>query len=387
MISLRPHYFTSESVTEGHPDKIADQISDAILDAILSFDRDARVAVECLLKTGLCMIAGEVSSKAQVKYNDIARHTIEKIGYDAARHGFNGTTCAVLTAIDEQSKDIALGVDAKSGKEQGAGDQGMMFGYACDETPELMPLPITYAHALAQRLAHVRKTKLLPFLGPDGKTQITIFYDQGKPVGIKDIVVSTQHDAGIAESTIKEAVMEEVIKKVVKKEHLKPEIEYHINPTGAFVIGGPRGDAGLTGRKIIVDTYGGMGRHGGGAFSGKDPSKVDRSAAYMARYLAKNIVAAGLALRCEVQLAYAIGLSDPVSVMVNTFGTALVPEQNIEAAIIEIAPLKPAALIEHLDLKRPIYEKTACYGHFGRAEPEFSWEELNLIDKLKSRVL
>lgn len=387
MISLRPHYFTSESVTEGHPDKMADQISDAILDAILTEDPESRVAVECLLKTGLCMLAGEVTSRAKIKYNEIARRTIDKIGYDASLHGFDGKSCAVLTAIEEQSQDIALGVDARAGKEQGAGDQGMMFGYACDETPELMPLPITYAHALAHRLAEVRKTKIIPFLGPDGKTQVTVFYDQGKPVGIRDIVISSQHEAQVSQKNIKEAIMEEVIKKVIKKEYLSSQVNCHINPTGAFVIGGPKGDAGLTGRKIIVDTYGGMGRHGGGAFSGKDPSKVDRSAAYMARYLAKNIVAAGLSRTAEVQLAYAIGLSDPVSVMVNTFGTAIVPEEKIENGIIAIAPLKPAALIEHLNLKRPIYEKTAAYGHFGRREPEFTWERLDLAEKLKASIL
>lgn len=387
MISQRPHYFTSESVTEGHPDKMADQISDAILDAILAEDRESRVAVECLLKTGLCMIAGEVTTHAKVNFSEIARNTINKIGYDASIHGFDGKTCAVLVAIEEQSRDIALGVDARAGKEQGAGDQGMMFGYACDETPEFMPMPITYAHALAHRLAQVRKTKIVPFLGPDGKTQVTVFYDQGRPVGIKDIVVSSQHEAGVSQKTIEEAIMEEVIKKTIKKEHMRPQVQIHINPTGAFIIGGPKGDAGLTGRKIIVDTYGGMGRHGGGAFSGKDPSKVDRSAAYMARYVAKNVVAAGLARLCEVQLAYAIGISNPISVMVNTFGTAVVPEEKIESAIMAIAPLKPAALIEHLDLKRPIYEKTASYGHFGRREPEFTWERTDLAEKLKGSVL
>ncbi len=387
MISNRPHLFTSESVTEGHPDKVADQISDAVLDAYLSQDRDSRVAVECVLKTGLCLIAGEVRSKEHVNIAEIARKKIQEIGYVAADHGFDGETCSVLVAVEGQSKDIAIGVDATDKKEQGAGDQGMMFGFACDDTPEFMPLPITYAHALAARLAHVRKSKILPFLGPDGKTQVTVFYDQGRPVGIKEIVVSSQHLDGISQSSIREALIEEVIKKTIKREHMMVDIRFHINPTGAFVIGGPKGDTGLTGRKIIVDTYGGMGRHGGGAFSGKDPSKVDRSAAYMARYLAKNVVAAGLARRCEVQLAYAIGMSDPVSVMVHSFGTSVVPEEKIEDAIKRIAPLKPAGLIEHLKLRRPIYQMTASYGHFGRAEPEFSWERTDLADALRKHVL
>lgn len=387
MISLRPHYFTSESVTEGHPDKMADQISDAVLDAILALDPEARVAVECLLKTGLCMIAGEVSTKSQVKYSDIARAKINEIGYEALEHGFDAQTCAVLTAIDEQSADIALGVDSRGDKEQGAGDQGMMFGYACNENEEFMPMAISYAHALAKKLALVRHSHKLPFLGPDGKTQVTVCYDQGRPVGINEIVISSQHRAGIPQEVIKEALVEEVIKSTIPESRLLPGVKFHINPTGAFVIGGPKGDTGLTGRKIIVDTYGGMGRHGGGAFSGKDPSKVDRSAAYMARYLAKNVVAAGLAQRCEVQLAYAIGVSTPISVMVSTFQTSSVPEEKIEEAIKSIAPLKPAEIIRHLDLKRPIYQKTSCYGHFGRSEPEFSWERLDLVEKLKSRIL
>jgi S-adenosylmethionine synthetase len=384
MISQRKHYFTSESVTEGHPDKMADQISDAILDAILVQDPNARVAVETLLKTGLCVLAGEVTAKAHVNMVDVARRTIDKIGYDASIHGFDGKTCAVLTAIEGQSPDIAMGVDERADKEQGAGDQGMMFGYACDETAQLMPMPISYANALAERLAFVRKTKVVPFLGPDGKTQVTVCYEFGRPVGVSDIVVSSQHLPNISQGHVKEALMEEVIKKVIKKEHLMPEVQFHINPTGAFVIGGPVGDTGLTGRKIIVDTYGGMGRHGGGAFSGKDPSKVDRSGAYMARYIAKNVVAAGLATTCEVQIAYAIGMSEPVSLMVNTFGTATIDEANIEKAIWAIAPLKPKAIIEHLKLKRPIYEKTAAYGHFGRPLKEFTWEALDLVDSLKA---
>lgn len=386
MISKRPHLFTSESVTEGHPDKMADQISDAIVDAFLKGDPDSRVAVECLLKTGLCLVAGEVRSKTQVDYSKIARKTIDDIGYVATEHGFDGQLCSVLVAIEEQSKDIAIGVDATAEKEQGAGDQGMMMGFACDETPELMPFAITYAHALAKRLAFVRKNNILPFLGPDGKTQITTLYDRERPVGIKDIVISSQHVKDVTQKMVHEGIIEEVIKKTIKKEHLLPDVKFHINPTGVFLIGGPVGDTGLTGRKIIVDTYGGMGRHGGGAFSGKDPSKVDRSAAYMARYLAKNIVAAGLATRCEVQLAYAIGMSEPISLMVNSFNTALVDEEKIEAAIRRIAPLKPAELIEHLKLRRPIYLKTARYGHFGRPEPEFTWERLDLIDELKNAV-
>ncbi|USN51941.1 MAG: methionine adenosyltransferase [Myxococcales bacterium] len=386
-MSQRPHVFTSESVTEGHPDKIADQISDAILDAILSKDPQGRVAIECLLKSNLCIIAGEVSSHAQLNYAAIAREVIKNIGYRAEKHDFDARLCTILTSIDEQSKDIALGVDASADKEQGAGDQGMMFGYACDETPEFMPLSITYAHALAQQLASVRKRNVVPFLGPDGKTQVTVEYEQGRPKGISTLVISSQHDEGISQTTIKEAIIEEVIKPIVKKEHLLPDIKFHINPTGAFVIGGPVGDSGLTGRKIIVDTYGGMGRHGGGAFSGKDPSKVDRSAAYLARYIAKNVVAAGLARQCEVQLAYAIGESNPVSVMLNTFGTAVVDESKIEDVIKTSIPLKPAGLIEYLDLRKPIYQKTATYGHFGRNDIELSWEQISFAQQLKQKVL
>lgn len=386
MISNRPHLFTSESVTEGHPDKMADQISDAILDALLAGDPDSRVAVECLLKTGLCMIAGEVTSKSEIHFNRIARRVIEDIGYNSSTHGFDGQHCSVQVAIEEQSPDIAIGVNATSDREQGAGDQGMMFGFACNETKELMPLPIMYAHDLARRLAQVRKNNVVPFLGPDGKTQVTVLYENGVPTGIKDIVVSAQHREGISYANIREAIVEEVIKKTILKEHLLHDAKFHINPTGVFITGGPQGDTGLTGRKIIVDTYGGMGRHGGGAFSGKDPSKVDRSAAYMARYLAKNVVDAGLATRCEVQLAYAIGMSNPISVMVNSFNTATVPEEKIERAIMHVAPLKPAGLIEHLKLRRPIYQKTAAYGHFGRTEPEFTWERVDLVEKIKGAI-
>lgn len=387
MISKRAHLFTSESVTEGHPDKMADQVSDAILDAYLAHDSDARVAVECMVKTGLCFVAGEVRTKTQINAIEVARRALDAIGYNAADHGYDGQTCSVLVAIEGQSKDIAIGVDETATKEMGAGDQGMMFGFACDETENFMPLPITYAHALAERLTSVRKTNVLPFLGPDGKTQVTIVYENERPVGVKDIVISSQHLAGVQQASLKEAIVEEVIKKTIRKEDLLPDVKFHINPTGAFVIGGPVGDTGLTGRKIIVDTYGGMGRHGGGAFSGKDPSKVDRSAAYMARYLAKNVVAAGLAKRCELQLAYAIGMSEPISVMVNSFNTAIVSEDKIENAIKRIAPLKPAGLIEHLRLKRAIYSKTAAYGHFGRSLPEFTWEKLDLVEKLKEQVL
>jgi S-adenosylmethionine synthetase len=361
MISSRPHLFTSESVTEGHPDKMADQISDAVLDAYLEHDKVARVAVECLLKTGLCLVAGEVRSNAHINFSEIVRKKIDEIGYVDRDHGFDGQTCSVLIAIEAQSKDIALGMDATVEKEQGAG--------------------------LAKRLASVRKSKILPFLGPDGKTQVTVLYENARPVGIKDVVISSQHLREISQSVIREAIIEEVIKKTIKKEHLLSDIKFHINPTGTFVVGGPVGDTGLTGRKIIVDTYGGMGRHGGGAFSGKDPSKVDRSAAYMARYLAKNVVAAGLAKRCEVQIAYAIGVSSPISVMVNSFNTAVVAEEKIENAIKLIAPLKPAELINHLKLLQPIYSKTAAYGHFGRSEPEFTWEHTDLVDTLKRHVL
>jgi S-adenosylmethionine synthetase len=386
MISSRSHLFTSESVTEGHPDKMADQASDAILDAFLLNDPDAHVAIECLFKTGMCLVAGEVRSNIKVNYSEVVRKTISDIGYKAALHNFDGDQCAVLVAVEGQSKDIARGVDATQTKEQGAGDQGMMFGFACDETPEFMPLPITYAHRLAERLAWVRKSGLVPFLCPDGKTQVTVLYEKKKPVGINDIVISSQHLPEISQSAIREAITEEVIKKIIMPEHMMPHTQIHINPTGSFVIGGPVGDTGLTGRKIIVDTYGGMGRHGGGAFSGKDPSKVDRSAAYMARYLAKNIVAAGLASRCEVQLAYAIGESLPLSLLVNTFDTATVNEEKIEAALKKIAPIKPASIIEHLALKRPIYTKTAAYGHFGREYPEFYWERTDFMNKLKSLV-
>ncbi len=384
--------FTSESVTEGHPDKMSDQVSDAILDAILAQEKnpaDARVAVETLFKTGICMVAGEVRTSGWVDIPKIVRRTINRIGFTSSDMGFDGNTCGVMSAIEEQSSDIAVGVDAKkkkSGKEkeQGAGDQGLMFGYACDETKELMPMPIAYAHRLTKRLADVRKKKILPWVRPDGKSQVSIRYEGGKATGIDAVVISTQHSPEVKQKQIKEGIMEEVIKKALPEKLLGKKTIYHVNPTGIFVVGGPMGDAGLTGRKIIVDTYGGMGRHGGGAFSGKDPSKVDRSAAYMARYVAKNIVAAGLASRAEVQLAYAIGVADPVSVMVETFGTALVPEETIEAAVRRLFPLRPAGLIKHLNLLRPIYEQTAAYGHFGRTGDAFTWEKTDMADKLKA---
>jgi S-adenosylmethionine synthetase len=383
----RNFLFTSESVTEGHPDKMSDQVSDAILDAILTQDpnpENARCAVETLFKTGICMVAGEVRTEAWVDIPKVVRHTIKKIGYTHSDYGFDGNTCGVMSAIEEQSQDIAVGVDAqkKKKKSQGAGDQGLMFGYACNDTRELMPMPIAFAHRLTKRLADVRKKGILPWVRPDGKSQVSIAYEDGRPTHVNTVVISTQHAPEIKKKQLREGIIEEVINKVIPKELLAKKPTFHVNPTGIFVVGGPMGDAGVTGRKIIVDTYGGMGRHGGGAFSGKDPSKVDRSAAYMARYVAKNIVAAGLAARAEVQLAYAIGVADPVSVMVETFGTNVVPEERIEKAVRKIFPLRPAELIEHLNLIRPIYEQTAAYGHFGRSGDGFSWEATDQIDSL-----
>jgi S-adenosylmethionine synthetase len=375
--------FTSESVTEGHPDKVADQISDGVLDAIIAKDIHGRVAVETLVKTGLCVVAGEVSTVSYVDIPKIVRGTIVRIGYTESAMGFDGHTCGVLVAIEGQSQDIARGVD--NTKEQGAGDQGMMFGYACNETPELMPAPIHYAHALTRRLAEVRR-KLHPWLRPDGKSQVTVQYVDGHPVRIDTVVVSTQHAEEASNKKIHAAMMEDVIAKALPKRLLDRKTRYHINPTGRFVIGGPMGDSGVTGRKIIVDTYGGMGRHGGGAFSGKDPSKVDRSAAYMGRYIAKNVVAAGLADRCEVQVSYAIGVADPVSVMVDTFGTARVDEARIAQAVRRTFGLKPREIIEHLDLLRPIYQRTAAYGHFGRPDKDFTWERLDQKEALRDAV-
>ena len=385
--------FTSESVTEGHPDKMSDQVSDAIVDAYLANDKkpdQVRVAVETLFKTGLCIVAGEVrtskSLKGSIDIPSIVRKTINDIGYDHSDKGFDGHTCAVMNAIEGQSEHIAMGVDKKGKKEQGAGDQGLMFGYACNETSSLMPMPIAYAHKLTQALAKARKSKRLEWARPDGKSQVTVAYEDGKPVGIDAIVISTQHAEGITNKTIREGVMEEVIKKAIPERLLSKKTKFHINPTGKFVIGGPMGDAGITGRKIIVDTYGGMGRHGGGAFSGKDPSKVDRSAAYMARYVAKNIVAAKIASKCEIQLAYAIGVAQPVSVHVEMFGTGLVEQDKVERAVRRLFPLTPGGLIKHLKLVRPVYRQTAAYGHFGRSGAAFTWEKTDMVAKLKSEL-
>ncbi|WP_225072208.1 methionine adenosyltransferase [Desulfuromonas sp. CSMB_57] len=380
--------FTSESVSEGHPDKVADQISDSILDAILSQDPTSRVACETLVTTGLVMIAGEITTNARIDYPDVVRSTIRDIGYDDSAMGFDWETCAVLTSIDRQSPDISQGVSEGQGlfKEQGAGDQGLMFGYACDETPELMPMPIIFAHKLTQRTAEVRKSGLLPFLRPDSKSQVSIQYINDKPIRIDTVVVSSQHSPEVPYETLREALIEEVVKKMLPADMLDENTKYFINPTGRFVVGGPQGDCGLTGRKIIVDTYGGQGSHGGGAFSGKDPSKVDRSASYMARYVAKNVVAAGLARKCEVQLAYAIGVAEPVSIMVNTFGTGLIPANTIAKLVREEFDMRPAAIIHTLDLLRPIYRKTAAYGHFGRELPEFTWERTDRVESLRQRA-
>ncbi|HSP80032.1 MAG TPA: methionine adenosyltransferase [Myxococcaceae bacterium] len=374
------YLFTSESVTEGHPDKIADQISDGVLDAIISQDTQARVAVETLVKTGLAIVAGEVSTNCYVDIPKIVRSTICRIGYTDSSMGYDGHTCGVMVAIEGQSGDIARGVDNK--KEQGAGDQGMMFGFACDETTELMPAPIHYAHALTRRLTDVRR-KTHRWLRPDGKSQVTVEYRDGRPARIDAVVLSTQHAEEISQKKLQEAIREDVLAKALPKKLVDNKTKFIINPTGRFVVGGPMGDSGLTGRKIIVDTYGGMGRHGGGAFSGKDPSKVDRSAAYMGRYIAKNVVAAGLARRCEVQVSYAIGVAEPVSVMVDTFGTGTVPEERIAQAIRRVFGLRPREIIEHLDLLRPIYQKTAAYGHFGRSEKEFTWERTDKKEALR----
>jgi S-adenosylmethionine synthetase len=369
--------FTSESVTEGHPDKIADQISDAILDAILRDDPTGRVACETLVTTGMAFIAGEITTSTYVDFPDIVRQTIRDVGYTRAKYGFDDQTCAVMSSIDKQSPDIAMGVDTG-----GAGDQGLMFGYAVRETDELMPLPITLAHKLTMRLAEARKQRELEWLRPDGKSQVTVEYSGTKPVRVEAVVVSTQHSEAVPTAEIREAVMEEVVRRVVPASLLDEKTKFHINPTGRFVIGGPQGDTGLTGRKIIVDTYGGSGRHGGGAFSGKDPTKVDRSASYMARYVAKNLVASGLADRVEVQLAYAIGVADPVSVHVDTFGTCRVDERTLPSLVREHFRLTPRGIIETLDLRRPIYKKTAAYGHFGRRLPEFTWEQTDVADAL-----
>jgi S-adenosylmethionine synthetase len=375
--------FTSESVSEGHPDKVADQISDAVLDAILAEDPLARVACETLVKTGMVIIAGEVTTTAWVDLEEIVRHTVRDIGYDSSEIGFDWASCAVLNAIGKQSPDIAMGVDESTDHEQGAGDQGLMFGYASDETDVLMPAPITYAHRLVRRQAEVRKNGTLPWLRPDAKSQVTFHYENGRPSGIDAVVLSTQHGPELDLKTIREAVMDEIILPVLPAEWLSKDTRFYINPTGRFVIGGPMGDCGLTGRKIIVDTYGGMARHGGGAFSGKDPSKVDRSAAYAARYVAKNIVAAGLAERCELQVSYAIGVAEPTSISINTFGTGKIDEGRMVQLVREHFDLRPRGLINMLDLLKPMYRATASYGHFGREDYPFSWERTNLAETLR----
>ncbi len=395
---MSSYTFTSESVTEGHPDKMADQVSDAVLDAILAEDPNGRVACETLLTTGLCVVAGEITTSAYVDIPKLAREVINDIGYDNALYGFDGNTCGVIVSIDEQSSDIAQGVDkseevrtvgnAEDQLElQGAGDQGMMFGYACDETPDLMPMPIWLAHRLAERLSEARRSGAVPYLRPDGKTQVTVHYENGKPVKLGAVLISTQHQDGIDRDTvIRPDLIEQVIRPVIPEQFANDGYDVYVNPTGKFVIGGPHGDTGLTGRKIIVDTYGGMGRHGGGAFSGKDPSKVDRSAAYAARWVAKHVVASGAAARCEVQVAYAIGMAHPMSILVETFGTEKVSNDKIVAAVRSVFDLRPGAIVRDLDLKRPIYRKTAAYGHFGRNLPEFTWEQVSRLDDFMRAV-
>ncbi len=378
------HLFTSESVSEGHPDKMADQISDAVLDAILTDDKHARVACETMINTGMVILSGEITTSSYVDMQQIVRDTIKEIGYNHSDMGFDYQSCAVLTSIDKQSADIAMGVDETDAHEQGAGDQGLMFGYASNETEVLMPAPITFAHQLVKRQAHVRKTGILSWLRPDAKSQVTFHYENDQPVGIDAVVLSTQHDDDISIEILREAVMDEIIKPVIPEKWLSKETKFHINPTGRFVIGGPVGDCGLTGRKIIVDTYGGMARHGGGAFSGKDPSKVDRSAAYAGRYVAKNIVAAGLADRCEIQVSYAIGVAEPTSVSINTFGTGKVSDEKLVELIAEHFDLRAGGLVKMLNLLRPIYKATAAYGHFGREEAEFTWEQTDKAEALKA---
>jgi S-adenosylmethionine synthetase len=380
-------FFTSESVTEGHPDKVADAISDSILDAIMAQDKNCRVACETLVTTGLAFIAGEITTSCYVDMPDIVRKTIRDIGYSSSHMGFDWQTCSVITSIDHQSPDIAQGVNGTGlYKEQGAGDQGLMFGFATDETPELMPMPIMYAHQLTNRLAQVRKNGALDFLRPDGKSQVTIEYENGTPLRVDTVVVSAQHKPDVTYEDLREAVIEEIIKKVIPRNMIDGDTRYFINPTGRFVVGGPMGDCGLTGRKIIVDTYGGQGSHGGGCFSGKDPSKVDRSASYMGRHVAKNLVAAGLANKCEVQIAYAIGVAQPVSIMVDFMGTGKIPESRARQIVTEVFDLRPAAVIEYLDLLRPIYSKTSAYGHFGRNDPDFTWESTKMADTIREKA-
>jgi S-adenosylmethionine synthetase len=386
-MAAKDFLFTSESVSEGHPDKMCDQISDAILDAHLSGDPDSRVACESLTKTGMVVVAGEITSKAKVSYSEIVREVVRDIGYTDSAMGFDGNTCAIIVAVEQQSPDISQGVSEGEGlhKEQGAGDQGMMFGYACDETPELMPFPIQMAHSLVKYLAKIRKGGEAPFIRPDSKSQVTVEYRDGRPVRVPSVVISTQHSPEVAYEKLRETVIDGVIRAVIPAQYLDKNTVYHVNPTGRFVVGGPQGDCGLTGRKIIVDTYGGMGRHGGGAFSGKDPSKVDRSAAYMGRYIAKNIVAAKLARKCEVQLAYVIGVAEPVSIAVDTFDTGAIPEHELARIVREVFNLTPKGIIQTLDLKHPIYRATAAYGHFGRT-PEngyFTWEKTDQVEALK----
>jgi len=387
-MSNEKFFFTSESVTEGHPDKVADGISDSILDAIIEKDKGCRVACETLVTTGMAFISGEITTECYVNIPQIVRDTIHDIGYNSSQMGFDWQTCSVITSIDRQSPDISQGVTKGEGlfKDQGAGDQGLMFGFASDETPELMPMPIMYAHKLCHRLTVVRKNAVLDFLRPDGKSQVTIEYENGTPKRVDTVVIAAQHKPDISYADLKEAIIEEVIKKVIPKEMTDGDTRYLVNATGRFVIGGPMGDCGLTGRKIIVDTYGGQGSHGGGCFSGKDPSKVDRSASYMARYIAKNIVAAGFAKKCEIQIAYAIGVAEPVSVMLDLMGTGTIPKEKVKNIITEIFDLRPTAIIEYLDLLRPIYRKTSAYGHFGRDEPEFTWEKINMVDVLKEKA-
>jgi len=383
---IRNYLFTSESVSEGHPDKIADQISDAIVDAIFTQDTRARIACETLVKTGMVVIAGEITTEAVVDFVAVARRTIREIGYTSSEIGFDADTCTVLVALDKQSPDIAMGVNETEDREQGAGDQGMMFGFACDETDALMPAPIYYAHRLVRRQAEVRKSGTLKWLRPDAKSQVTIRYENNRPVAVQAVVLSTQHDPDITTADLREAVREEIIRPVLPAEWITGDTRFHINPTGRFVIGGPMGDCGLTGRKIIVDTYGGMARHGGGAFSGKDPSKVDRSATYAARYVAKNIVAAGLASRCEIQISYAIGVAEPTSINVDTFGTGKVSEASLVETVRELFDLRPKGIITMLDLLRPIYRQTAAYGHFGRTDLALPWEQTDKVEALRNAL-